>query len=600
VNAPAVSLRVVLRLLLASSLLIQVKAGQGQAPAANPPAETASAPDQNAPDKNAPELNTRDAPATFSTKVNLVLVPVVVRDGNGHAVGNLQKEDFQLFDRGKPQVITRFSVEKAGTPSIPVEQATDAAAPEKPQPPAPAIADHFVAYLFDDVHMNAGDLLWSRNGAERHINESLQPNSRVAIFTTSGQVTQDFTDDRDKLHQALARILPQAGAVSPGATCPLMDYYVADLIANQHDPTALNAAASDAQSQGCFIPPPGNTPQAAQQAAQEAQQMAESAALQMINLGERETRLPLIVLNDVVRRMSAAPGSRTVVLLSPGFFLTVDLRPDESDLMDRAVRANVIISALDARGVYTIVPGGDASQGKASAVMLQYGQASAIANEDVMAELAYGTGGTFFHNSNDLKEGFSRVADQPEFHYLLGFAPQSLKFDGAFHTLKVALKNGKGLGLQARRGYYAPKHAADPQEEIKEQLRDALYSRDEILDIPVDLHMQFFKSTDVNAKLAVLARVQIKNLRFRKADGRNNDNLTVLSGLFDRDGNYITAIEKTVEMRLRDQTLEKLLMSGITVRTNFDVTPGNYVVRLVVRDTEGQTLAARNGAVQIP
>jgi len=76
--------------------------------------------------------------------------------------------------------------------------------------------------------------------------------------------------------------------------------------------------------------------------------------------------------------------------------------------------------------------------------------------------------------------------------------------------------------------------------------------------------------------------------------------LTVLSGLFDRDGNYITAIEKTVEMRLRDQTLEKLLMSGITVRTNFDVTPGNYVVRLVVRDTEGQTLAARNGAVQIP
>ena len=112
--------------------------------------------------------------------------------------------------------------------------------------------------------------------------------------------------------------------------------------------------------------------------------------------------------------------------------------------------------------------------------------------------------------------------------------------------------------------------------------------------------MQFFKTSDVNAKLAVLARVEVKNLHFQKADGRNNDNLTVLSGLFDRDGNYISGIEKTVEMRLRDQTLEKLLTSGITVRTNFDVTPGSYVVRLVVRDSVGQALAARNGAVQIP
>ena len=103
-------------------------------------------------------MSSHDAPATFSTKVNLVMVPVVVRDAKGKAIGTLQKEDFQLFDKGKPQVISKFSVEKAGEAVIPAEVATDDAAIENAagataaaKAPAP-IAQRFVIYLFDDVH----------------------------------------------------------------------------------------------------------------------------------------------------------------------------------------------------------------------------------------------------------------------------------------------------------------------------------------------------------------------------------------------------------------------------------------------------------------
>src|SRR5271169_4072427 len=98
-----------------------------------------------------PEMTSHDAPATFSTKVNLVMVPVVVRDGKGKAIGTLQKEDFQLFDKGKPQVISRFSVEKAGEARIPAEVATDEAAlgqSATPAKPAAPIAQRFVLYLF--------------------------------------------------------------------------------------------------------------------------------------------------------------------------------------------------------------------------------------------------------------------------------------------------------------------------------------------------------------------------------------------------------------------------------------------------------------------
>jgi hypothetical protein len=126
-----------------------------------------------------------------------------------------------------------------------------------------------------------------------------------------------------------------------------------------------------------------------------------------------------------------------------------------------------------------------------------------------------------------------------------------------------------------------------------------MMSRDEMQDIPLELHLQFFKSSDVAAKIAVLARLNLKNLHFRKADGRNNDNLTITSGVFDRNGNYITGMQKILELHLLDATLDKLLNSGVTVRTNLDVTPGSYVVRLVVRDSEGQTMAARNGVVEI-
>jgi hypothetical protein len=76
--------------------------------------------------------------------------------------------------------------------------------------------------------------------------------------------------------------------------------------------------------------------------------------------------------------------------------------------------------------------------------------------------------------------------------------------------------------------------------------------------------------------------------------------LTIVSGLFDRNGNYVTANEKILEMRLRDDTLGNKLGQGINLKTNFDVKPGSYLVRLVVRDAEGQMMSAQNGAVEIP
>ena len=199
-------------------------------------------------------------------------------------------------------------------------------------------------------------------------------------------------------------------------------------------------------------------------------------------------------------------------------------------------------------------------------VRLQADQDEAARSGDVLAELADGTGGTV-HNDNGFEEGLKELAGRPEYVYILGFSPDNLKFDGSYHGLKVKLKeaakfDGVKFDIVARRGYWAPSHAVDPAEAAKEELKETLFSRDEIADIPLDLHAEFFKPSGAKAEISVVARLDAKALKFRKAEERNNDTLTVVTGLFDQNGNYISGIERVVEMRLRDQSLEVLESSG--------------------------------------
>jgi VWFA-related protein len=540
---------------------------------------------------NAPETVTHDEPATFKARVNLVMVPVVVRDKQGKAVGGLHQEDFLLFDKGKPQTITRFTSEKGTGKARAVETDPNAKlAPDQPLPPdAP---DRFVAYMFDDIHMDPGDVLRTRESARKHM-ASLGATERAAIYTTSGQVQQEFTDDRDKLYETLRKLMPRPIARPGQAGCPDISYYMADMMVNHNDQQARAAATAEAAA---CLNVNATDPAAAS--------TADAAARMVLPSAEHESRIALQSIRDIVRRMSSMPGQRTILLTSPGFLTQNNLTTERTDAVDMAIKSNVVISTVDARGLYTDSTF-DASEAGSrnqffAQIKNQYQRLAQTAQGDILAELALGTGGNYVHNNNDIEGAYKEIASLPEYYYILGFSPQNLKLDGTFHALKVSMKDGAGLNLTARRGFYAPKHLTDAQENAKEELREAVFSREEMHELPIDLHTQFFKANDDSAKVSVMAHVDIKRLKLRKQEGRNYNALTIVSALFDRNGNYVTGNQKLLEMRLKDETLEKRSGSGLTVRSQFDVKPGIYIVRLVVRDAEGQQMSAANGSVEIP
>lgn len=542
------------------------------------------------------EVSTRDTAPTFKVRVNLVLVRAVVRDRQGKAVSGLTKEDFQLTDNRKPQVISTFSVETPESHKVPSTTISADKSDSGNSPDAvAALPQRFVAVVFDDIDMLMEDTMWVRAAANR-LFASLAPTDRVGIYSTSGQVTAEFSQDHEALKKAILEVVPRPTAGSGFHDCPEISLYQADQIVNTSDVQAIAVATEDALQ--CAFGGDPNMRAAAQA-------LAQSTAVRALSSGEAQVQFVYQHLQDVTKRLAGMPGQRVMVLVSPGFVVTVSMGLESSSLIDRANRSNIVINTIDARGLYTPDLTGDIADPphdsmRVAGIKTSYRLTAQSVQSEVLAQIADGTGGTFFHNRNDIDEGLRQAAAAPAVSYLLGFSPQNLKVDGHYHTLKVSLTGKRDYLLQARRGYYAPRSINDPAEAAKEEIQEALFSQDEIRDLPIDFQTQFFKKDAAEARLAVLTHVDVKGIRFRKADGRNRDNLTVATAIFDENGNFVTGGEKIVEMRLLDTTVTRLSRSGFTLKSSFDIKPGTYLVRQVVRDTEGSQMAARNGAVSIP
>jgi VWFA-related protein len=533
---------------------------------------------------------------------NLVVARVVVRDAQNKPVENLKKEDFKLFDRGKQQSITQFAVEiPAAQPTGPAPAVTSVR-PSITVTPATTLPQRFLALYFDDLNMSDATVIQARDAADRYLAANLQPDDRVSLFT-SGNSLSDFTGDPKQIHDALLKLQVSPVALKPN-DCPEISDYQAEQIVEFDDERTDAWQVAIAQSKKCPNVPQPPVPG-------EPQRYIANESQRILELSQIQSRANLQELEKVVNYVSRMPGQRTVVLVSPGF-LSRSEQFYLDQIIDHALRAQVVISSLDPRGMANLMREGDASHSyvPVGSELHRLDSDRESAARDVLEEVAQGTGGQLIHNNNDLQAGFGLLAGAPA--YYLAFAPTDMKLDGKFHDLRVELaEKHAGFSIQARRGYFAPRSEAeaaasvepgaliDSDAQAKEQIREAVYSKTNVQQLPVTMDVKVFSTKTADRELALSGRLDTKLLHLHKDGQRNLSNVTFVSAIFDQKDNLVQLQRGQAKLEASDAELQQVLSAGLKMDSKFELKPGIYRVREVVTDSEDHHITALSRDVNV-
>jgi VWFA-related protein len=526
-------------------------------------------------------------PSLFSvrTETRLVEIGAVVRDGRNHSVGGLTRDDFEIEEGGKKREITAFTAETSTWPA--------AAAPGKaPAGVAPASTEtaskpaaRFLALLFDDLSMKPGDLIPARKAAHTFLAQGISAGDQVSIFVLSKGQTLAFTADRAKLEEAVDKVtVATRSPILP--SCPNLTTYDAYVISERQDSSLLPIKVAEARQCGYCMPRDTSCPQRVEQ---ECHRIWGEVRQMSVNT--------LDSIRRTVDYMAKLPGKRILLMASSGF-LSGTLEADREEIVNRALRGEVVINSLDAKGLYTQDMGVSSPGMNSRSTIARQSQGTRAQwdSNDTMAILSASTGGLFFQNSNDLEAGFRELGLLPEYSYSLAFTPPGAA-DGKYHTLKVKLKQNHHYDVQARPGYFAAFPIA-PEAPLERSIDKEVLATDTVNDVPVGISAAPVKTEAGESGLHIVMRLEIGKLPFTNLFGARTEQLTVIAALFDPAGSFVAGKECQVDFNLKDNTFQSL-ENGVDAGMTVTAAPGNYRLRGVVREGNGGKFTATTQSVEI-
>jgi VWFA-related protein len=513
----------------------------------------------------------------FRSSTRLIVQTVTVKDKDGRPVEGLTASDFVVTEDGMPQDIAFVEFQRlATTPAQPAQATplgaavtTDAtvAAVTQPQFTPPAAGDtkyrdkRLLILYFDLSNMPAGDQIRAYQAAIKYVSTQMTASDMLAIVTYEGgavRVKQDFTADRAVIRATIDLLI--YGEDKDG-----------DGVRDEPDP-------SSAFGQG-------------------------DAEFNIFN-----TDRQLAALQTAVTMLRPFPEQKALIYFGSG------LRLNGSDNIaqlrattNAAVRANVTINPVDARGLVATAPLGDATQRSPGGMAMFTGQLAqaAIGNfqrsQDTLYAMAKDTGGTPMFDNNDLSLGIVQAAQAMTSYYVIGFYSTHTATDGKFRRLRVSLANGRDGELAYRQGYYADKEfARQTGVERERQLEEALMLENPLTDITIAMELNYFQLNRAEYFVPVAVKIPGSELALARRRGAQRTLLDFIGEVKDNYGVTIQNVRDKLDIKISDSTATELAARPIQYETGFTLLPGQYVIKFLARDSEAGRIGTYQTSFTIP
>jgi len=511
---------------------------------------------QQPPATQAPKTNIK-----FSTTSNLVIVDVTVKDKAGNIIDNLGKGDFTVLEDGKPQKIEVFEQQKIATEPEPPPPAPELGSvhelPENPKTSIAAEAPGTVQYhdkrllvlYFDFSNMGVPDELRAQEAALKFIDTQMTASDVIAILlnTSTVKVKTDFTADRDQLKD-IVRNLP---------------------IGELSDLAEMADDGSDDNEDTC------------------AAFVADETEFNIYNTDRK-----LAAIEDAVRMLAALPEKKVLIYITGGISKTgMENQAQLEASINAAVKANVAIYPIDARGLMADPPGGGASKGATRGNGVYTGsaynsqRASINNSQETLASLAADTGGKAFLDSNDLSAGIAQAQKEFRSYYILGYYTTNTAEDGKFRKITVKLNSNTSAKLDFRQGYYASKVWGKFNGRDKEQqLQQALAAGDPMTELPLAIEVDYFRISPTAYFVPVAVKVPGSVLELAQKHHLAETEFDFIGNIIDERKNLVGQVRDFIKVKLDAADAQKLSRRSFNYDAGFTLAPGKYRMKFLVRE----------------
>ena len=497
---------------------------------------------------------------TFRVAVDYVEVDVLVTDDNGRYVRDLKKEDFQIFEDGKPQTLANF------VPiDIPIERSEQALFSKQPVEPdvksnEQPFGGRVYVMVLDSPHTLPQNTNLMRIAARTFINEKLGANDLMAIVSARGvaggeDYGQEFTNNKRLLNAAVDKF---RGMQPRSATLnKIDDFNNRSAIGSPGDPTDIDAKEREFNARAVL------------------EELTAVADWFSVVHGRKKSILYFSEgISYDIHDVFANGGNNGAAM--------IQLRMQ--DLVRAATKANASIYALDPRGLQGLPDASIELQGVDQPGLDGRGlqNESRLARESLQA-LAGETGGFAVVNTNRLANAFDRIVSENSSYYVLAYYPPNPKRDGKYHNITVRL-NRPGLSVRFRRGYANPtgKPPSAPKSVMAPELVDALQSPLPISGLGMKVFALPFKGVAPNA--SVLLGVELRGRDLATAASGKVD---LAFSALDVKGKVKASSRDTLTLNLRPETRTRVEATGIRVLNRLNLPPGRYQLRVAAYDWTG-------------